>query len=257
MIGPAAANPVCASSTHPKVMIPIHVDSAWKGTADCRSCAVRDMVLFADLQEDDFKHIHSPIDDLVYSAEAVIFSEGSVAAHLFTLRTGLVKLVRYTEDGRKRIVRVLKPGDVIGLEALAAPKYATEAVAVLDASVCRIPLPVIHQLSVQSPRLHLRLMQKWQKALQDADDWLAELNFGTARQRVWALVLKMRDPDQPSHTTLFSREDMGAMTDLKLETVSREISSMVRAAMIRPLDRIGRRYEILVHTQTPPVSPRT
>ena len=226
-------------------MIPIKIDSAWQGTSDCRSCGIRDMVLFADLNEQDFGEIHTPIDDMVFAADAVLFTEGQQALGVFTLRKGMVKLVRSTADGRERIVRVLRPGDVIGLEALATAHYDTEAVAMVESSVCRIPLSVMHHLSAHSPRLHMRLMQKWQQALKDADDWLAELNFGTARQRVAGLALKMRDSDQPQFTSFFARDDMGAMLDLKLETVSREISALVRDGLIRPLDKSGRRYEIL------------
>ncbi len=53
-------------------------------------------------------------------------------------------------------------------------------------------------------------------------------------------ILKMRHATDPSVVTLLSREDMGAMMDLKLETVSREISALVRASVIEPLDRVGR-----------------
>lgn len=226
-------------------MIPIHIDSAWKGTSDCRDCGIRDMVLFADLNEQDFSEIHTPIDDLAYAADAVLYNEGQQALGLFTLRKGMVKLVRSTADGRERIVRVLRPGDVLGLEALATSRYDSEAVALVDVSVCRIPLSVLHHLSSHSSRLHLRLMQKWQHALKDADDWLADLNFGSARQRVASLALKMRDPDQPQFTSFFARDDMGAMLDLKLETVSREISGLVRDGALKPCDKQGRRYEIL------------
>lgn len=226
-------------------MIPIKIESAWKGTSDCRHCGIRDMVLFADLNEDDFSQIHSPIDDMVFSPGSSLFQEGGHAMGVFTLRKGLVKLVRTTADGRQRIVRVSRPGDVLGLEALATARYDTEAVALLESSVCRIPLGVLHHLSSHSPRLHLRLMQKWQQALKDAEDWLAELNFGSARQRVAGLALKMRDPAQPQETQFFARDDMGAMLDLKLETVSREISGLVREGALKPLDRQGRRYQIV------------
>ena len=226
-------------------MIPIRIDSAWKGTSDCRSCGIRDMVLFADLNEQDFSDMHTPIDDMGFQADAVLYREGQTAQGLFTLRKGTVKLVRATVDGRERIVRVLRPGDVIGLEALVTGRYDSEAVAMVDVSVCRIPLSVIHQLSANSPRLHLRLMQKWQQALKDADDWLAELNFGSARQRVASLALKMRDPEHSQFTAFFARDDMGAMLDLKLETVSREISGLIRDGALKSCDKQGRRYEIL------------
>ncbi|MFN5098335.1 MAG: Crp/Fnr family transcriptional regulator [Limnohabitans sp.] len=225
-------------------MIPIKIDSAWKGTSDCRNCGIRDMVLFADLNEQDFGEIHTPIDDMVFVANAKIYSEGQQALGVFTLRKGMVKLVRATADGRERIVRVLRPGDVLGLEALATARFDSEAIALVESSMCRIPLSVLHHLSANSPRLHKRLMQKWQQALKDADDWLADLNFGSARQRVAALALKMRDSEQPAFTTFFARDDMGAMLDIKLETVSREISGLVRDGALKPCDKQGRRYEI-------------
>lgn len=226
-------------------MIPIKTESAWRGTSDCRACGIRDMVLFADLNEHDFNQIHAPIDDLDFVSGTTMYIEGSAAQGVFTLRNGMVKLVRSTLDGRPRIIRVLRPGDVIGLEALASAKYDSDAVALTPVSVCRIPVEVIQKLSANSPRLHGQLMNKWQRALKDADDWLADLNFGTAKQRVGNLVMKMRAPTNQSVTMLFSREDMGAMLDLKLETVSREISRLVRDGVMEQMDKQGRMYRLL------------
>lgn len=225
-------------------MIPINIESAWRGTSDCRHCGIRDMVLFADLNESDFANIHAPIDDLVFHAGDTLFLEGDSAEHVFTIRKGLVKVVRNTPDGRVRIVRILKAGDVAGLEGLFAPTYECDVVATSEASVCRIPISIIKNLATTSPRLHMRLMERWHKAVKDADDWLADLNFGTARQRVANIILKMRHDEDPSLTSLFSREDMGAMSDLKLETVSREVSRWVKEGAIEPMDRIGRLYRI-------------
>ena len=226
-------------------MIPIKTESAWKGTSDCRNCGIRDMVLFADLNEQDFGMIHSPIDDLEFRAGTTLFAESTSAMGIFTLRAGMIKLVPVTPDGRQRIVRVLRPGDVAGLEALATAQYDSDAVALTDISVCRIPVAVINTLGASSTRLHKRLMEKWQHALKEAYDWLADLNFGTARQRVAHFILKMRNPADAQITTLFSREDMGAMMDLKLETVSREVSALVREQVMEPLDKQGRVYRIL------------
>ena len=230
-------------------MIPIKTDSAWRGTADCRNCGIRDMVLFADLNEDDFKLIHAPIDDLGYAPGDTLLHMGEAAGSLMTLKVGLVKLVRNMPDGRQRIVRVLRPGDVIGLEAMFAPVYESEAVALTSVSVCRLPVEVIHRLNRETPRLHERLMAKWHQSLKEADAWLADLNFGNARQRLAGLILNM-SANQPEaaedgHVLLFSREDMGAMLDLKLETVSRTLSAFIREGVVEPLDKQGRHYRIL------------
>ncbi len=226
-------------------MIPIKTESAWRGTSDCRNCGIREMALFADLTESDFGQIHTPIDDMEFPSGAVLYQEGQRALGVFTVRKGAIKLIRITNDGNKRIVRVLRAGDVAGLEALATNRYDSEAVALSQTSLCRIPLEVIHNLSRNSQHMHRSLMQKWQRALKDADDWLADMNFGSASQRVAGLVLKMRHPTDEGITTLFSREDMGSMLDLKFETVSREISKLLRAGIMEPVDKSGRTYRIL------------
>jgi CRP-like cAMP-binding protein len=227
-------------------MIPIKTESAWRGTSDCRNCGIREMVLFADLNEQDFNLIHAPIDDLMYQPNQTLYDESDKALGVFTLRQGMVKLVRVTADGRARVVRVLFPGDVVGLEALATGRYDSQAVALSEVSVCRIPLEVMHQLGANSPRLHRKLMEKWQSALKLADDWLADLNFGTAKQRVLHFIRKMHEVSQDDTATLFSRDDMGSMMDLKLETVSREVSALVRAGVMTPLDKMGRHYKVLL-----------
>jgi CRP/FNR family transcriptional regulator, anaerobic regulatory protein len=169
---------------------------------------------------------------------------GETATSLYTLRSGVVKLVRNTVDGRQRIVRVLRPGDVIGLEALMGPTYDSDAIALTPVKVCRLPLQVILRLNRETPRLHQRLLERWHRSLKEADDWLADLNFGNARQRVAGLLLKMRTEADPALTTIFSREDMGAMLDLKLETVSRTLNALIREGVIEPLDKTGRHYRI-------------
>ena len=227
-------------------MIPIQTESAWRGTSDCRNCGIREMVLFADLNEQDFKLIHAPIDDLVYQPGQALYEASDQALGVFTLRKGMVKLVRVTADGRERVVRVLFAGDVVGLEALATRRYDSQAVALSEVSLCRIPLDVVHQLGANSPRLHRKLMEKWQSALKLADDWLAELNFGTARQRVLHFIRKMHEVSEDGTATLFGRDDMGAMMDLKLETVSREVTALVRAGVMAPLDKHGRHYKVLL-----------
>jgi CRP/FNR family transcriptional regulator len=226
-------------------MIPIKTESAWRGTSDCRSCGIRDMVLFADLREEDFNLIHAPIDDLELAANQTLVRMGETATSLYTLRAGMIKLVRHTVDGRQRIVRVLRSGDVVGLEALMGPTYDSDAIALTSIKVCRLPLQVIQRLNRETPRLHQRLLEKWHRSLKDADDWLADLNFGTARQRVAGLILKMRSTGDASVVSIFSREDMGAMLDLKLETVSRTLNAFIREGLIAPLDKIGRVYSVI------------
>ena len=72
-----------------------------------------------------------------------------------------------------------------------------------------------------------------------------DINYGTARRRVSNFVLKMQGVVEAQTVSLFAREDMGTMMDLKMETVSRQINALVREGTLKPLDKHGRFYRIL------------
>jgi hypothetical protein len=94
------------------------------------------------------------------------------------------KPFRVIADGRKCILRIRRPWNVVGLEALATQRYNREAGALTGVSVCRILEKAGYRLGGSSHLMHLTLTQIWILALKEADDWLADLNVGTATQRV-------------------------------------------------------------------------
>ena len=92
----------------------IEVKSAWQGVSDCENCSIRSSALFAELNEEDFSKIHSPIDDLSYDSNAEIYAQGDSAQWLYTLRSGYIKILHINSDGSERIVRIVLPGNQIG-----------------------------------------------------------------------------------------------------------------------------------------------
>lgn len=208
------------------------IEAAWKGTAECRNCAVRDLVLFADLQEADFGLIHLPIDELSVSAGTAIYHVGDDAEALFTVRSGLVKLIQFLPDGNQRIVRLLRPGAVAGLEALAGRPYEHTAMALRAVEACQIPRAVVERLNRETPRLHARLMERWYQSLHQADEWLTELSTGSARQRLARMLLQLAEDRPGKPVQLFGREDLGAMLGLTMETASRTVAEFKRAGLM-------------------------
>ena len=190
------------------------------GAEDCGHCGMREQSLFADLNGDDFKLIDQPIHDVRVDAQTTLFEEGAQGTHLMTIRSGLVKLVRYQSDGTQRIIRLLTSGDIAGLEISAHPVYDSTAIAVTDVQACRIPQGVIARLEKESPRLHAQLLRKWHEALRQADDFIADLASGSARQRLARLLLQLSQRGARHEIVLPSREDVGAMLGITTETAS-------------------------------------
>jgi len=205
---------------------------AWAGEADCRNCTLRTSVLFAGLSEQDFDRIHDPIDQFDLKPGTALYQTGEVGDYMFTVRSGSLKLVQYLPDGSQRIVRIARGTDVLGLEALLGNAYQHDAVALTPTEICRFPTRVVKALSKDNPGLHEELMQRWQRALNEADAWLTELSTGSARQRVARLLLRLVRDRESSECQLFGREDMGAMLGITTETASRTIAGFKRESLI-------------------------
>jgi CRP/FNR family transcriptional regulator len=205
---------------------------AWSGEADCANCALRTTVLFAGLTADDFNSIHDPIDQFNLKPGTALYQAGGNGEYMFTVRSGALKLVQYLADGSQRIVRLARATDVLGLEALLGDPYQHDAVALQPSEICRFPTRVVQNLSRDNPALHRELMQRWQRALSEADAWLTELSTGSARQRVARLLLRLVRDRESSACELFSREDMGAMLGITTETASRTIAGFKRESLL-------------------------
>lgn len=205
---------------------------AWSGAADCLHCSLRASALFAGLAEGDFERIHDPIDQFLIKPGTTLYRTGDTGDYMFTVRSGAFKLVQYLPDGSRRIVRLARSADVLGLEALIQYRYQHDAVALQPTQVCRYPTRVVRTLGRENPELHTELMARWERALSEADAWLTELSTGSARQRVARLLLRLGREGEGSECDLFSREDLGAMLGITTETTSRTIAEFKRQALL-------------------------
>lgn len=212
------------------------ITNAWKGIESCENCVIRHMALFADLQQGDFELIHKPIVELKLNPGSTLYNEGDKAEYLYTVRSGVIKLTQYLSDGSQRIVRLLRTGDVAGLEALINPGYEHFAVVLKDAELCQIPREVVERLNIETPRLHKQLLSRWHSAVQSADEWLTELSTGSSKSRVARLVIGLSDKTDNS-CTLFSREDLGAILGVTTETTSRIIAEFKREGALKSMGK--------------------
>jgi CRP-like cAMP-binding protein len=143
--------------------------------------------------------------------------------------------VQRLPNGDRRIVRLLSQGDLAGLESLNGQAADHEAVTMDHVKVCRIPRSVIESLRRDTPRLHDALIQRWQKALSGADNWITQLTTGNARVRVVRLLLLLSTNSEDDSFFLPTREDMGAMLGITTESVSKVTAELGRNGWLKTL----------------------
>ncbi len=214
-------------------MKPNCTNPEWIGRAQCSTCEVRNIVLFSELTPRELDTTLRPIDNLHVPRSAVLYEAGSAAPHVFTLRSGFIKLTVDLPNGGQRIVRLLRAGDVLGLETLVGEPYHHTAIAIHDADVCRIPRELMIQLDQNNPRVHQALLQRWQRSIDQADHFIVALSTGPAEARMARLLMTLDCTGAQPESLIPTREEMGALLGITTETASRIIAEFKRRGLVR------------------------
>jgi len=201
----------------------------------CRACAVRRDALFGALDDHEIETIHTHIESPAIDADQLLYAAGRSGATVYTIRAGVVRFERTTEQGQRRIVRLAGRGELIGQEALLMQPYSEDAIAATGVELCRIPVGMVTQFQIRPP-VTQELMRRWQAALVDARSWSVEITTGSARSRLVHLLLRLHAlADHEGRAWLPRREEIADMVDLRTETVSRWISQWRREGVIDTL----------------------
>ena len=213
----------------------IKVGNSWDDAERCKSCGIREIVLFSDLKLSDFNKIHQPIDDVLYQSDSAIYEQSESIPFVYTIRSGLVKLIQYLDDGNYRIVRILGQGDLLGIESLNQQYTAHQAVTMGNVQLCCIPHSVINTLHHDTPRLHSALIEKWQDTIAKADRWITHLSTGKVKTRVIRLLLLLAETSKGETFFMPSREDIGSMLGITTESASKVTAELKRRGILKIL----------------------
>lgn len=199
----------------------------------CPGCAMRSSGRFSPLGEQAYQRLHARVAQVQFEPGAVLFMSGERGTAVYTVRKGIVRFERVTERGDRRIVRLAGPGDLIGQESLLQRPYVDEAVACTAVEACRIPRAMVDELAAAEPEVTRELMQRWQRALDAAEDWVAELATGPGRRRMLRLLHRLGAyHDGEGGIWLPRRDEIGAMLDMTVETASRFVSQLRREGVL-------------------------
>ncbi len=203
----------------------------------CAECSVRRFALFGTLDEQALDRIHVHIADIRLQPGQALYNAEEAGSAAYTVRSGVVRLERSNERGERRILRLAGRSDALGMEAMLGQHYAADAIACTEVQVCRLPRTLLEDLCRERPELSLDMMKRWQRTLDDADEWLTELCAGPARHRMLRLLLKLSEFADGQAIWLPSRQDMSAMLDMTIETASRLVSALKREGVLSTPDQ--------------------
>ena len=99
-----------------------------KQAANCHDCEHRTLRLFCNLSGDALENFETLGKLIAYPSRATVFSEGEPVSSVFVVCSGQLKLSTTSREARTMILRLVGPGDLLGLSA-ALSKHPHEVTA--------------------------------------------------------------------------------------------------------------------------------
>lgn len=149
---------------------------------------------------------------------------------LFAVRCGCFKTLLLTEDGREQVTGFYMPGEMLGLDAIGADTYAGDAVALEDGEIVEIPFVALEAYTRRDVRTQNHIYRLLSHEILRDRSLMLMLGSMRAEERLAAFLLNLsqRFAGRGFSATRFllrmTREEIGSLLGLKLETVSRIFS---------------------------------
>lgn len=166
-----------------------------------------------------------------------LFHQGNQANYLFVLLKGMVRLVKYSPEGEKVIIRHVSPGEVIGLIAvLGGFKYPLSTEVIDDATLWVCPGHEFHKLLYRFPSLALNCIQLLTGRIRELLHKIEELGTEKVEQRLAKQVIRLHHQfqtgDNPTRIRI-TKEDLAQMTGTTLYTVSRIVRQWEKKGLVK------------------------
>lgn len=204
----------------------------WTGRVNCLLCGVPSPMPFKAVGTGPLASSLRAAESYALPAGATILMAGDPAVAVFSIREGFIKLWRRDDAGRCRIVRLMRPGDMLGLEATFQEEYQLSAATLSPAKLCRIPVELLTRLKADEPVVYHEVERRWHGQLNQADDLASSVLTGPSRERVLKLLRFMAEFAAPAPCPRIRRLDMAAMLDISSETAARVIADLKIAGLL-------------------------
>ncbi len=211
---------------------------------ECSDCPVLANALFQRLSAAPDAPLSCLFQRAHFRKNQILFFEGGQADHLFALNAGLVKLVKSLDHGRERIIRLLFPGDLFGLEALGESRYPLTAVVLEDAEICSVPCGQFFAFLRENPETSAEMIRLLLGELGQIRRQMITMSFKGAPARLAMFLVSLvpqnrPDPGQPIALSLpLKSHEVGEILELSAETVSRSWRNLQERGLI---EKRGRR----------------
>lgn len=169
-----------------------------------------------------------------------LFREGEEARAVYEVVTGVLRLTRVTEDGRRQVIAFGYPGDIVGFPS--DGEYHTDGDALCPTTLITYMRSAL-EIGAGNAELHRRLLQAALREISAMQDHFMMLGCKSASEKLASFLCTLSDRfgcplGQFIQFTLpMSRSDIADFLGLTTETISRSFTQLRKSGVIA-LDNI-------------------
>jgi CRP/FNR family transcriptional regulator len=230
---------------------PVEIDQATKGNEmitpyglpiveDCIRCPLRKESWFCQLSPDLLKAFSASSHLATYPGGAILFIEGQMPRGAFVLCSGKAKLSTTSRDGKVLILKMVEPGEMMGLSAvISGEAYEITAETLEPSLVNFVDGDGLLRLMERSGELGLRSAQAVSREFQYAYREIHELVLARSSSGKLARLLLswMTGAEKENREfrvqTPVTHEEMAQRIGASRETVTRLLSELRKKDLIR------------------------
>ena len=200
-------------------------------TDDCQTCQLRAKGFFCQLPPAALRDLNAIKFTSAYPKSAVLFMEKQAPRGIYVLCQGEMKLSVSSSEGKTLILRIARPGEVLGLmAALAGNPHEVTAEALHPSQVAFIRRDAFLNFLAKHPEAYPAVVQQLGGHYQVACEQLRTVALsGSMQERLAKLLLEFADRGQETKEGTrvampLSHEEIGELIGTTRETVTRTLS---------------------------------
>ena len=213
----------------------------------CEQCIVRQFSSLKALNKDELLRMAECKTSYTIKKGEPIFEEGEVINGIFCVKEGVSKLSKLSENGKDQIVKLVKPGELLGQRSMISDEPANlSAVALEDMEVCFIPKSEVMQFFTQNNQFSMNVMRTICDDLKGADDHMVNMAQKNVKQRLAETLIYLEETfgknEDGTLRIQLSREELAGMIGTATESCIRLLSELNKSDYI---ELIGKKIKLL------------
>lgn len=195
----------------------------------CEQCIVRQFSALKALSKEELLKMANCKTSYTIKKGESVFEEGEITNGVFCVKDGVCKMTKLSANGKDQIVKLAKPGELLGQRSMISDEPANlSAVALEDMEVCFVPKNEIMQFFNQNNQFSMNMMKTICGDLKEADDHMVSMAQKSVKERLAETLVYLEDNfgtnEDGSLRIQLSREELAGMIGTATESCIRLLS---------------------------------